>query len=265
MEKQQTMSGRVALVTGGGRGIGEAIAHSLADLGVRVAICDIHDGAERVAAAISSEGQRAVPYHYDISDVEQTADLVNSVINEFGRLDILVNNAGIGGAHGLLHEINVEDWDRTISVNLRGTFLATKYAMPHLLEQTHSTIINIASTYGIIGAPLAPDYCATKGAIVNLTRQLAVDYGPLGVRINAVLPGYIDTDLGGRRANLPKDQAEEMFRRRETSAALQPLGRQATTTEVARVVAFLASDDASFMTGSIVTVDGGCTSTFYHG
>lgn len=265
METQQTMKGRVALVTGGGRGIGEAIAHSLAALGVGVAICDIHDGAERVAAAIGAQGQRATPYHYDISRPEQSAELVSMVMNDYGRLDILVNNAGIGGAHGLLHEISVEDWDTTIGVNLRGTFLASKYAIPHLLGQTHSSIINIASTYGIIGAPLAPAYCATKGAIVNLTRQLAVDYGPLGIRVNAVLPGYIDTDLGGRRASLPSDQADEMLRRREASAALQPLGRQATTTEVARVVAFLASDDASFMTGSIVAVDGGCTSTFYHG
>jgi NAD(P)-dependent dehydrogenase (short-subunit alcohol dehydrogenase family) len=126
-------------------------------------------------------------------------------------------------------------------------------------------MINVASTYGIIGAPLAPSYCASKGGIVNLTRQLAVDYGPDGLRVNAICPGYTDTDMGGRRGSLPPAERAAAEARREADAALQPIGRQAQAQEVARVATFLASDEASFMTGSIVTVDGGCTATFRHG
>ena len=126
-------------------------------------------------------------------------------------------------------------------------------------------IINIASTYGLIGAPLAPAYCASKGALVNLTRQLAVDYGAERIRVNAICPGYVDTDMGGYRANLPSDQAAAANARREAGAARQPLGRQAQAAEIARVAVFLASEASSFMTGSIVAVDGGCTATFNHG
>jgi NAD(P)-dependent dehydrogenase (short-subunit alcohol dehydrogenase family) len=126
-------------------------------------------------------------------------------------------------------------------------------------------MINIASTYGMIGAPLAPSYCASKAGIINLTRQLAVDYSPEGLRVNAICPGYIDTDMGGHRASLPPAERTAAQARREANAALQPIGRQAQAQEVARVATFLASDDASFMTGSIVTVDGGCTATFRHG
>ena len=126
-------------------------------------------------------------------------------------------------------------------------------------------MINIASTYGLIGAPLAPSYCASKGGVVNLTRQLAVDYGRDGLRVNAICPGYIDTDMGGRRGALPPAERAAAEARREANAALQPIGRQGQAQEVARVATFLASDEASFVTGSIVTVDGGCTATFRHG
>ncbi|MET1005802.1 MAG: SDR family oxidoreductase, partial [Propionibacteriaceae bacterium] len=138
-------------------------------------------------------------------------------------------------------------------------------AMPHLLASGRGRIVNVASTYGVIGAPLAPAYCASKGGVVNLTRQLAVDYSPLGIRVNAICPGYIDTDMGGYRASLGAEAAAAANARREAAAALQPIGRQAHADEVARVAVFLASDDSSFMTGSIVTVDGGCTTTFNHG
>jgi NAD(P)-dependent dehydrogenase (short-subunit alcohol dehydrogenase family) len=258
------LAGRVAIVTGGGRGIGRAIAVAMAGAGAAVAICDLADGATATADQIVAAGGRATSFTCDVSDPDQVQELVGAAIDTYGRLDVLVNNAGVSGSGRRAHEIDIDAWDRTIAVNLRGPFLCAKFAIPHLLEQDRSAIVNIASTYGIIGAPLSAPYCASKGGVVNLTRQLAVDYGPDGLRVNAILPGYIDTDMGGRRATLPPDQAAAALARREANAALQPLGRQAQADEVARVAVFLASDAASFMTGSIVTVDGGCTATFRH-
>ena len=186
-------------------------------------------------------------------------------MQRFGGLDILVNNAGIGGGQQRLHEIEPADFDRVVNVNLRGTFLCSKYALPLFLEKGDGRIVNTASTYGLIAAPKAAAYCATKAAIINLTRQLAVDYGPDGIRVNAVCPGYIDTKLGRRGPRLSADEFAAATAIRETAAAKQPLGRQGQPEEVAEVVLFLASDAASFMTGSIVTVDGGCVTTFNYG
>jgi NAD(P)-dependent dehydrogenase (short-subunit alcohol dehydrogenase family) len=259
------LAGRVAIVTGGGRGIGRAIAIAMAGAGAGVAIGDLADGGKATANEIIAAGGRATAFTCDVSDPGQVQQLVAAAMADYGRLDVLVNNAGISGGSGRAHEVDIDVWDRAVAVNLRGPFLCAKFAIPHLLEQDRAAIVNIASTYGIIGAPLAPAYCASKGGVVNLTRQLAVDYSPDGLRVNAILPGYVDTDMGGRRATLPPDEAAAALARREANAALQPLGRQAQAEEIARVAVFLASDAASFMTGSIVTVDGGCTSTFRHG
>jgi NAD(P)-dependent dehydrogenase (short-subunit alcohol dehydrogenase family) len=259
------LAGRAAIVTGGGRGIGRAIAIAMAGAGAGVAICDLADGGKATANEIIAAGGRATSFTCDVSDPGQVQQMVAAALDDYGRLDVLVNNAGISGGSGRAHETDIDAWDRAVAVNLRGPFLCAKFAIPHLLEQDRAAIVNIASTYGIVGAPLAPAYCASKGGVVNLTRQLAVDYSPDGLRVNAILPGYVDTDMGGRRATLPPDEAAAALARREANAALQPLGRQAQAEEIARVALFLASDAASFMTGSIVTVDGGCTSTFRHG
>jgi NAD(P)-dependent dehydrogenase (short-subunit alcohol dehydrogenase family) len=159
----------------------------------------------------------------------------------------------------------VSDFDHVISVNLRGTFLCTKFVIPHLLSNGGGSIVNIASTYGLIAAPKAPAYCASKGAIINLTRQLAIDYGPDHIRVNAICPGYIDTGLRRRQLTLNETELAAATARREKAARMQPLGRQGQPDEVARVAVFLCSDAASFMTGSIVTVDGGCVTTFNYG
>ena len=257
------LAGRVALVTGAARGIGAATARALAADGARVVVADVGDGAAPVAA-IEASGGVARAVCCDVSDPEQVGAAVGACVEGFGGLDILVNDAGISGGSSLLHEMDVDTWLRVVAVNLTGPFLCTRAAMPHLLASGRGRIVNVASTYGMVGAPLAPAYCASKGGLVNLTRQLAVDYGGQGIRVNAVCPGYIDTDMGGYRASLGPEGAAEANARRDAAAARQPLGRQASAEEVAQVALFLVSDESSFMTGAIVPVDGGCTTTFRH-
>lgn len=255
---------RVALVTGASGGIGRATARALAAAGAQVVVADLETEAGEVTArTIRTEGGTAHFIACDVSDPDQVRALLEQTIATCGQLDVLINNAGISGGARRLHELEVDDWDRVMAVNLRGLFLCAKYALPYLMNR-RGTMVNVASTYGLIGAPQSPAYCASKGGVVNLTRQLAVDYGPSGVRVNAVCPGYVDTDMGGRRGRLAPEQAAAALERRESNAARQPLGRQAHVDEVARVVVFLASEASSFMTGSILTVDGGCTSTFNH-
>jgi NAD(P)-dependent dehydrogenase (short-subunit alcohol dehydrogenase family) len=260
------MDGKTAIVTGAANGIGRAIARALAAAGANVVVGDVlADDGERTAAEINADGGTAAFAHADVSDPGQAEELIARTVGRFGGLDVLANNAGIGGGMARLHEIEPADFDRVIAVNLRGTFLCSKYAIPHFLAQHDGRIINTASTYGLIGAPGAPAYCASKGAIINLTRQLAVDYGPDGIRVNAICPGYIDTQLGRRGPRLSREEFVAATAIRERAAAMQPLGRQGQPAEVAEVALFLASDASSFMTGSIVTVDGGCVTTFNYG
>jgi NAD(P)-dependent dehydrogenase (short-subunit alcohol dehydrogenase family) len=260
------MDGKTAIVTGAANGIGRAIARALAGAGANVVVCDVlADDGERTVGEINSAGGTAAFVQADVSDAEQAEELIARAVERFGGLDVLANNAGIGGGMARLHEIEPADFDRVIAVNLRGTFLCSKYAIPHFLAQHDGRIVNTASTYGLIGAPGAPAYCASKGAIINLTRQLAVDYGPDGIRVNAICPGYIDTQLGRRGPRLSREQFIAATAVRERAAAMQPLGRQGQPSEVAEVALFLASDASSFMTGSIVTVDGGCVTTFNYG
>jgi len=257
------LEGRVALVTGAAGGIGAAIATAMAAEGARVVIADVKDGRSTVAA-IETAGGQALFVACDVADPAQVDAAVAAAVAAYGGLDVLVNDAGISGGSALAHELDVDTWLRTVAVNLTGPFLCVRAAMPHLLASGRGRVVNIASTYGVVGAPLAAAYCATKGGVVNLTRQLAVDYGPLGVRVNAILPGYIDTDMGGYRAGLGPEGAAAANARRDAAAGLQPLGRQASAEEVASVAVFLAGDESSFMTGAIIPVDGGCTTTFRH-
>jgi NAD(P)-dependent dehydrogenase (short-subunit alcohol dehydrogenase family) len=265
MPEAGALADQVVLVTGAASGIGRATALAAGQAGASVMTCDIAPAGESTAKASRQQGSRAEFAVCDISQEQQVKELIEATIRQFGRLDVLINNAGIAGGGGRLHELEVEVWDRTIAVNLRGPFLCSKFALPHLISSGHGRIVNIASTYGLVGAPGAPDYCASKGAVVNLTRQLAVDYGSDGIRVNAICPGYVDTDMGGGRARLAPAEAAAALARREAHAALQPLARQAQAEEIAEVAIFLASERSSFMTGSIVTVDGGCTTTFNHG
>lgn len=258
------LAGKVAVITGAAGGIGAATARAMAADGARVVVADVKAG-EGTVQEIVALGGEAVSIACDVADPDQVTALVAGTVEQFGALDVLVNNAGISGGSSLAHELDIDVWNRVMAVNLTGPFLCVRAAMPHLLASGAGRIVNVASTYGVIGAPMAPAYCATKGGVVNFTRQLAVDYSGQGIRVNAICPGYIDTDMGGGRAALGPEAAARANARREAAAALQPIGRQAQADEVARVAVFLACDDSSFMTGSIVTVDGGCTTTFNHG
>ncbi|CAN5598052.1 SDR family oxidoreductase [soil metagenome] len=260
------LDGKTAVVTGSGNGIGRAMALAFAAAGASVTVSDVlADDGERTVREITDAGGVAMFVPADVSDPAQAANLISETVRQFGRIDVLANNAGIGGGQLRLHEIEPEDFDRVIDVNLGGTFLCSKFAIPHFLDQSDGRIINTASTYGLIGAPKAAAYCASKGAIINLTRQLAVDYGPDGIRVNAICPGYIDTGLGRRGPDLIDADFQAATAIREKAAGMQPLGRQGQPSEIGEVALFLASDESSFMTGAIVAVAGGCVTTFNYG
>jgi NAD(P)-dependent dehydrogenase (short-subunit alcohol dehydrogenase family) len=263
---QDYLNGRVAIVTGAGSGIGRAIAHRVAAVGASVIVADreIDTGVD-TANSITSAGETARFVACDVAESASVQHLMKEAMREFGRLDILVNNAGIPGPSAPADRYSDEDWDRVIAVNLGGVFRCSKYAIPHLEASGYGAIVNIASTFGMIGAPESPAYCAAKGGVINLTRQLAVDLGARGIRVNAVSPGYVDNDMARRGEQMPLDEAAARWASREAAAALQPLGRQCSTDEIASVVTFLVGDGASFMTGAIVAVDGGCTATFNRG
>lgn len=253
------LEGRVAVVTGSATGIGKAIATRLGEEGSRVVVADRRAD---LGAATAEMIDEALFQECDVSDAAQVRTLMERTVERFGGIDILVSNAGIPGSGAPAHEMAEDDWDRVIAVNLRGVFLCAKYAIPALERSGRGVIVNTASTFGMVGAHHAPAYCASKGGVIALTRQLAVDYGPRGIRVNAICPGYVDNDMDFRRSRMASVAAAENLAARESTAALQPLGRQAATEEIAAAVAFLVSDDASFMTGAIVPVDGGCTAHF---
>jgi NAD(P)-dependent dehydrogenase (short-subunit alcohol dehydrogenase family) len=254
------LAGKVAIVTGGASGIGRAIALRYGREGAIVTVADWNTaGGEETAAMIREATGRATFAQCDVSDPEQVRAVIDQAATDAGRLDIIVNNAGVGGTGEAAADMPVEGFQRVIGINLLGPFYGAKFAIPHLRKAGGGSIINIASTYGLIGAPKTPAYSAAKGGLVMLTKQLAVDYSHENIRVNAICPGFVDTDLGGRRARMSPEDAANALAQREARAAIQPIGRQAQPDEMAGAAVFLASDDASFVVGAILTVDGGQT------
>jgi NAD(P)-dependent dehydrogenase (short-subunit alcohol dehydrogenase family) len=213
-----------------------------------VAILDII-GLEEAARKL---GERAFGICADVSDEPQMRTAIDTVIDRYGRLDIMVNNAGIEGTIAPLSEYGINDFDHCIAVNLRGVFLGMYLAMPHLIASTHGTVVNIASVAAIRGFIGMSAYCAAKAGVVGMTRAAALDHGKDGVRINAVLPGVVQTPA----MKMLFDAHPEID---QATRDKHPIGRYGVPKELAAAVAFLCSDDAAFMTGSIVTVDGGYT------
>ena len=260
------LTGRTAVVTGAGSGIGRAIAHALAEAGAHVTVAERDPvTGESTADSIRSLGGSAGFVACDVTDIDSIESAITAAAARTGSIDILVNNAGIPGGAAPVDEFPHAAWDAVIAVDLSGVFRVTRAAVPHLEQSGRGAIVNIASTFGMFGAPNNAAYAAAKAGVINLTKQNAVDLGGRGVRVNAVCPGYIDNDMARRGDRMSPEAAAARWATRNRLAALQPLGRQGQTSEVANVVRFLVSDMASFMTGAIVPVDGGCTATFNRG
>jgi NAD(P)-dependent dehydrogenase (short-subunit alcohol dehydrogenase family) len=241
------LDGKVAIITGGGSGIGRATAKLFCAEGAMVAVADISGAEERVAAEL---GETAIAVRCDVSSPADVSALISESIARFGGLDVLMNNAGIDGDMGPVDAQSVENFDRVIAVNLRGVFLGIKYALPFMRERGSGSIINTASAAGLIGIPMAAIYAASKGGIIQLTKAAAVECAAAGVRINAICPGMIDTPLTA-------DMDPQMV---EGAIQMTPMARRAQPEEIATVALFLATDDASFVTGSALSADGGLTS-----
>lgn len=242
------LDGKVALVTGASRGIGRAIAIELARRGASVAInyAGNRQRAEEVAAEISAMNREALICQCDVSHEANVREMLKTVVDTFGRLDIVVNNAGIT-RDGLLMRLKEEDWDAVMNINLKGVFFVTKAALRPMIKQRNGRIINVASVVGILGNPGQANYVAAKSGVIGLTKSAAREVAARGITVNAVAPGFIETEM---TAKLPQDMKEQMMKD-------IPLKRLGKPEDVAKAVCFLASDDSGYMTGQTLSIDGG--------
>jgi len=249
------LSGHTAIVTGGTSGIGRATAELLAAAGANVAITgrDETRGAE-VLDRVRELGAGALFVRADVRSAEDCERTVRDTLEAFGRIDVLVNNAGVYQGNTALG-CSEEEWDRQLDTNLKGTFLMSRAVLPHMIERGSGSIVNNASDWGLVGGAEAVAYCASKGGVVLMTKAMAIDHGPQGIRINAVCPGDTETPmetLDAEQHGIPWDEYVAVNSQR-------PLGRMGAPEEVARAIVFLASDDASFITGAALAIDGGAT------
>lgn len=262
------LDGKVALISGGARGIGAETARLMSEAGAKVVIGDVLAGAASdTAATIRQSGGKAQSVALDVTSEDSWSAAVREAVNTYGKLDVLVNNAGVFLGRDF-EEATLEDWHRLVAVNLTGVFLGTKIAAPALREAGRisphgSAIVNLSSIAGIVGSVLDPLYSMTKGGVTLFTKSTALAFGRKGdrIRVNSVHPGVIETDMGEqtfvRRSALMKSDALDAAR--EATRHLHPIGRLGQAEDVAGTIVFLASDDARFMTGSALVVDGGVT------
>lgn len=254
MEIPKRLVGKVAVVSGAGHGIGRASAHRMGVEGARVAVIDVRQQqAQETVALLTGDGVEAEAWKCDVSVPDEVESTIAEVVARFERIDILHNNAGVVIA-GSVHTLPLEDWDRVFSVNIRGMFLMCKAVIPIMQRQGAGAIVNTASISGIVGEPHLAAYNASKGAVINFTRHMAVDYARDGIRCNCVCPGWIDT--GFNDPIFAADNLDDEGVRVLVEQGV-PMNRQGSAEEVAPAVAFLASEDAAYITGHPLVVDGG--------
>jgi NAD(P)-dependent dehydrogenase (short-subunit alcohol dehydrogenase family) len=247
------LENKVALITGGTSGIGEATAILFAKEGAKVMITGRDEKRGRaVVEKITNDGGKAIFIRSDVRHAEDCRAAVDETVLAFGRLDILFNNAGVFFPNTAV-ECTEKEWDLQMDINLKGTFLMSKAALPRMIEQHSGVIINNSSGWGIAGGDSAVAYCASKGGVVLLTKAMAIDHGRQGIRVNCICPGDVDTPMLPEDARLRGLKWEDYL----AGCADRPMGRIGTTDEIAKAALFLASDDSSFMTGAALVVDGG--------
>jgi len=242
------LSNRVAIVTGSGQGIGRAIALKLAEVGAVVVVNDIGESAQGVAEEIRAMNRQSLAILADVSLSPDVARLVETTTDTYGRVDILVNNAGITRDQ-LIVRMSDEDWDKVLNVNLKSVFLCTKAVLKYMIKQRRGRIISIASIVGVVGNPGQANYASAKAGIIGFTRTIAKEVASRGITVNAIAPGFIDTEM---TRHLDEKRRQELMGR-------IPLGYLGSPRDVAEAVAFLASEEAKYITGQVLGVDGGMT------
>lgn len=246
---------RVAVITGAGSGIGQAMALQFAREGARILAADVNEEAARATAArVVAEGGACEAMRVDVIQPDQVQAMIERAREVYGRIDILCNNAGIGSTTDVI-DCEPDDWDRVMMVNVKSVYLGCKYVLPHMIRQGGGVIVNTASVAGMVGIVKRASYSASKGAVIALTRQVAMDFVEHGIRVNCVCPGTVDSPWVGRLLGETDDPAAA----RQALVARQPMGRLGTPEEVAAAALYLASDDAAFITGTGLVIDGGLT------